>query len=223
MADVPLNPYADKSQAYFTRARTEIECLLPSDTSQTQRVLEVGCSEGHTLEWLKKTGRCSWAAGVEPFTDLRVDAGSIDAFFKIDIEKELPPIPIESVDLLLCLDVLEHLIDPWDTLRRLDSFLKPGGLWIISVPNIRNYHILLDLAFKGKFEYTESGILDRTHLRFFTKDSAVAMAQSTGAVVAKVIGTETGRWQKRLLSRLGMGELIAKQHIVAARKPLRSA
>lgn len=221
MADTPLNPYADKSLAYFTRARTEIEPLLPRDAAQTQRVLEIGCSEGHTLEWLKKSGRSTWTAGVEPFAEVHADARAIDAFFKLDIEKELPLVAAESVDVVLCLDVLEHLVDPWATLRRLDTLLKPGGLWIISVPNIRNYHILMDLAFKGKFEYSESGILDRTHLRFFTRDSAIAMAECTGAVVTQVMGTETTRWQKRLLNTLGLGELIAKQHIVAAKKPAR--
>lgn len=221
MAESTLNPYAEKSLAYFTRARTEIEPLLPRDTAQTQRVLEIGCSEGHTLEWLKSSGRSKWTAGVEPFAAVDADARGIDRFFKIDIEKELPSIENESVDVVLCLDVLEHLVDPWATLRRVDTLLKPGGLWIISVPNIRNYHVLIDLAFKGKFEYSESGILDRTHLRFFTKDSAVAMAESTGAAVTQVIGTETTRWQKRLLNALGLGELIAKQHIVAAHKPKR--
>jgi 2-polyprenyl-3-methyl-5-hydroxy-6-metoxy-1,4-benzoquinol methylase len=219
VGEAPNNPYANKSLAYFTRARTEIEPLLPVNAAQNLRVLEIGCSEGHTLEWLKKTGRCAWAAGVEPYAELRADPGSIDAFFKIDIEKELPPIAAASVDLILCLDVLEHLVDPWETVRRLDAMLKPGGLWIISVPNLRNYHIVMDLAFKGKFEYSESGILDRTHLRFFTRDSAVALAQSSGATVTQVVGTETTRWQKRLLNALGLGELIAKQHIVAARKP----
>jgi hypothetical protein len=77
----------------------------------------------------------------------------------------------------------------------------------------------MDLAFKGKFEYSESGIMDRTHLRFFTRSSAVALAESSGARVTQVIGTETSRWQKRLMSRLGLGDLLAKQFILAAAKP----
>ena len=97
--------------------------------------------------------------------------------------------------------------------------LKPGGLWIISVPNIRNYHILMDLAFKGKFNYAESGILDRTHLRFFTHASAIDLAESAGAKVTQELGTETNRWQKRLLSACGLGDLLAKQFILAAKKP----
>lgn len=120
----------------------------------------------------------------------------------------------------MCLDVLEHLVNPWETIRRLDSLLKPGGLLIISVPNIRNYHILVDLAFKGKFSYTESGILDRTHLRFFTRASAIELAESAGARVIQQIGTETTRWQKRLLTACGLGDLLAKQFILAAQKQI---
>jgi 2-polyprenyl-3-methyl-5-hydroxy-6-metoxy-1,4-benzoquinol methylase len=213
-----MSLYAEKTNEYFSRARTEIAPLLPKNPGHPLRALEIGCSEGHTLEWLKDTGYCSWVAGVEPYAELRTRVGSVDAFFKLDIEKELPDLPPGSVDLILCLDVLEHLVNPWETVRRLDGLLKPGGLWVISVPNIRNYHILVDLAFKGRFNYSESGILDRTHLRFFTRTTAIELAESAGAKVVNIAGTETNRWQKRLLSNLGLGDLLAKQFILTAQK-----
>lgn len=219
MADISTHLYADKNLDYFSRARTEIEPLLSRRPTTGFSVLEIGCSEGHTLEWLKRAGYCSWAAGVEPYAELRASPGIVDRFFKLDIEQALPDLGSASMDLILCLDVLEHLVNPWETLRRLDGLLKPGGMWIISVPNIRNYHILLDLAFKGRFEYGESGILDRTHLRFFTRSSAISLAETTGATVTEVLGTETQRWQKRLLSKIGLGDLLAKQFILQARKP----
>jgi len=214
--------YSEKSDTYFSRARTDIAPLLPSHPTPTLRVLEIGCAEGHTLEWLKQTGHCNWTAGVKRYATLRTSPGSVDQFFQIDIEQSMPDIPPESIDMILCLDVLEHLVNPWETLRRLDNLLKPGGLWIVSVPNLRNYHILLDLAFKGRFDYTESGILDRTHLRFFTRSSAIEMMESTGAKVTQILGTETARWQKRLLAVLGLGDLLAKQFILKAIKPPRT-
>ena len=131
----------------------------------------------------------------------------------------MPAIAEGSIDLLLCLDVLEHLVNPWEAIRKLDRLLKPGGTLIVSVPNLRNYHIIADLAFRGQFTYTDSGTLDRTHLRFFTRSSAIELAQAAGAQVTAVIGTETDRWQKRLLTRLGLGDLLAKQFLLAARKP----
>lgn len=219
MADISPHMYADKTGNYFGKARSEIEPLLPCTGTSALHVLEIGCSEGHTLEWLKRSGRAAWAAGVEPYAELRATPGSIDRFFRLDIEEALPDLQPASVDLILCLDVLEHLVDPWRTLRRLDAFLKPGGMWIISVPNIRNYHILLDLAFKGRFNYSDDGILDRTHLRFFTRSSAIQLAESTGAKVQQILIPDTQRWQKRLLARIGLRDLLAKQLILQAVKP----
>lgn len=221
MADISPHMYADKTGNYFAKARTEIEPLLPRTGASSLHVLEIGCSEGHTLEWLKKSGRFSWAAGVEPYAELRATPGTVDRFFKLDIEEALPDLQPASVDLILCLDVLEHLVDPWKTLRRLDALLKPGGMWIISVPNIRNYHILSDLAFRGRFNYADDGILDRTHLRFFTRSSAIQLAETTGAKVQQVLLPDTQRWQKRLLARIGLGDLLAKQLILQAVKPSR--
>lgn len=218
VVEASMNLYDGKSSEYFSRARTEILPLLPQKTGQPLRALEIGCSEGHTLEWLKKEGYCNWVAGVEPYAELHPNVGSIDRFYKIDIEKELPNIPPASIDLILCLDVLEHLINPWETIRRLDKLLKPGGKLIISVPNIRNYRIIFALAFRGKFDYTESGILDRTHLRFFTRSTAIELAESGGATVTEVIGTENKRWQKRILSAMGLGDLLIKQLILSATK-----
>jgi 2-polyprenyl-3-methyl-5-hydroxy-6-metoxy-1,4-benzoquinol methylase len=220
VADLSNNLYVNKSSGYFSKARTEIAPLLPKGPTLALRVLEVGCSEGHTLEWLKKTGLCSWAAGVELYSELRASPGAIDQHFKLDIEKTPLNLPPASIDLILCLDVLEHLVNPWETLRSLDLLLKPGGLWIVSVPNIRNYRVLMDLAFNGNFEYTDSGVLDRTHLRFFTRKSAVDLIECSGSRHIQTICNDDSKWQKKLLRRLGLRDLIAKQFILSARKPL---
>lgn len=218
VAEIPVNLYAEKNADYFSHARTEIEPLLPKEKGLPLRGLEVGCAGGDTLAWLKKAGYCNWVAGVEPYAELGANANNIDQFFKLDIEKTFPNIAPESIDMILCLDVLEHLINPWQTIRKLDPLLKHGGQLIISVPNIRNYHVLTDLAFRGKFSYSESGILDRTHLRFFTRATAIELAEFAGAKVTTVIGTDTNRWQKRLLRGLGLGDLITKQFLLTARK-----
>lgn len=219
VAEIPMNLYTEKSGDYFSHARTEIEPLLSKEKGLPLSALEIGCAEGHTLAWLKKSGYCSWVAGVEPYTELGASVDAIDQFFKLDIEKGFPNIPPASIDLILCLDVLEHLINPWEAIRRLDGLLKPGGQLIISLPNIRNYHVLFDLAFRGKFSYSESGILDRTHLRFFTRATAIELAESAGATVTTVLETETKRWQKRMLGAIGLGDLIAKQFLLSATKP----
>ena len=220
VADISMNLYDKKNADYFSHARTEIEPLLPREKGLPLRALEIGCAEGHTLAWLKRIGDCNWVAGVEPYAEMGANVDAIDQFFKLDIEKGVPNIPPESIDLILCLDVLEHLFDPWKTIRSLDGLLKPGGTLIISLPNIRNYHILFDLAFRGKFSYSESGILDRTHLRFFTRTTAIELAESAGATVTAVVEAETNRWQKRMLGAIGLGDLIAKQFLLSATKPV---
>lgn len=214
-----MNLYSNKPLSYFSRARTEIAPLLGDSSTPTRRVLEVGCAQGFTLDWLKKSGYCDWTAGVEPFAKLHDEVTSIDQFESLDIEAELPKIPLASLDLILCLDVLEHLHDPWRVVKQLDGFLKPGGRWIISVPNIRNYRVVFDLLFRGQFKYSEAGILDRTHLRFFTRSTLVELIESTGAKIEGIVDTEPKRWHKRLIAAVGMGDLLTKQFLLSATKP----
>jgi 2-polyprenyl-3-methyl-5-hydroxy-6-metoxy-1,4-benzoquinol methylase len=213
-----MSGYRNKPSNYFTHARTDISAALPPATSRPLRALEIGCAEGFTLDWLKTTGVCDWVAGIEPYATINSDLKTIDHFEKIDIELQMPNLPKESVDLILCLDVLEHLRDPWKVLQNLDFFLKRGGHWIISVPNVRNYRVVLDLLIKGNFEYKDAGIMDRTHLRFFTRKTLVDMIQTTGARVDKTIDPETKHRQKKVLETLGLGELLAKQWLLAATK-----
>jgi SAM-dependent methyltransferase len=210
--------YQQKDDAYFSRARKEIAPLL--STGGKLRALEVGCSQCQTLAWLKQEGYCEWVAGVEPFSQPDNDAlAFIDSFSTVNIEEKLPDLPERSLDLILFLDVLEHLTNPWQTLRDIDCLLKPGGRFIISVPNIRNYHILSALLFKGRFDYTDDGILDRTHLRFFTLASAKKLAEASGAKVEAYLTTGLERPQKKLLGKLGLEGLLATQFILCAQKP----
>ena len=213
-----MDMYSDKPPDYFAHARTDISPLLPPQGSRPIRALEVGCAQGFTLEWLKSSGVCSWVAGVEPYAELNPRIDNIDQFEPIDIESQLPTIPSQSLDLILCLDVLEHLKDPWTTVERLNTLLKPGGSWIISVPNVRYYRVVFNLLFKGNFSYQSAGILDQTHLRFFTRQSLIEMIQATGSTINVVMDPEPKRWLKKGLLKLRMGELLAKQWVLSATK-----
>ncbi len=214
-----MNLYNNKPVDYFCHARTEIEPLLHPAADNQRRVLEIGCAEGYTLEWLKVKGLFAWTAGVEPFADVNTKNRGIDHFEKLDIEEKLPDIPLRSLDTILCLDVLEHLRNPWEVVFRLSCLLKPGGQWIVSVPNIRNYRIVMGLFFLGNFRYEDSGIMDRSHLRFFTRETLQSMMESVGAHVESITDPERKRWQKRLLAYLGMGDVLAKQLLLSATQP----
>lgn len=207
--------------AYFQRARREILPHVPPDC---RRVLDLGCGAGTTLALLREAGALDWAGGVE------LDAGAAGAarahadriwqcrLEDAPLEEEIPP---ASLDLVLCLDILEHLVDPWTEVRRIAPLVRPGGRLLVSVPNVRNWKFLWRLFARGDFHYTDAGILDRTHLRFFTPETAVELACAGGfrclhAGSATPYGpTDLRRW---LIALSGgrLEALIAKQTLVVA-------
>lgn len=167
--------YSTKSEQYFAGARTDIASLLPG---RVETVLEVGCGTGATLRWLKESGLATSTTGIEVFRPAaQIAQSNVDRLFVGDAETILdaPDLLNESFDVVLCLDVLEHLVDPWGFVSRITAKLKTGGTLIVSVPNVRHLSVLLDVVLRGRWDYGPEGILDRTHLRFFTRSSAQAM------------------------------------------------
>lgn len=167
--------YSSKEDGYFDSVRKEIKPLLPPNID---KVLEVGCGSGATLQWLKSEMGCSWVGGVELTMDAALKAkDQLDFFLEGDVEKIQLPIEAASLDLILCLDVLEHLVDPWMIVRSLSKLLKPGGVLIVSLPNIMHRSAMMPLLLNDRWDYTPSGILDKTHLRFFTKNTAIELLE----------------------------------------------
>ena len=184
----------EDSQQYFSYTRKEITPLIPEKVA---RVLEIGCGAGNTLSWLKQYKGCKWACGVEICPSAAERAGTIlDAVYTGNIEDMELPIERNSLDLILCLDVLEHTVDPWRVLKNLFDLLKPAGAIIVSLPNVRNSRVLFPLLLKGEWNYQDAGILDRTHLRFFVRDSAIRLVESAGFKVDMVSSTGLGTSRK---------------------------
>jgi 2-polyprenyl-3-methyl-5-hydroxy-6-metoxy-1,4-benzoquinol methylase len=216
--------YAHKTDDYFRHSRRgQLLPLLPAHAS---RVLEIGCGAGTTLEHLKASGLCDWTAGVELFPAAAEDARQcVDLVYEGNIETlELPGIAAGSLDLVLCLDVLEHLVDPWQVVARLRSLLKPGGLLIASLPNVQHHTVTLPLLLRGEWTYGGFGLLDRTHLRFFTRKTAIQLLESSGMRVDAVhpVGLS---WTlaKRLVRMVTFGRLdglLAFQYLLRARNPV---
>jgi SAM-dependent methyltransferase len=174
--------YAEKHPQYFALARREIAPLLPENM---ERVLEIGCGAGGTLSWLKASRSVSFAAGVELTPTAAERARAVcDEIVVGDVERAILPFPPGSFDLILALDVLEHLVDPWSAVRRLHALLGPGGYLIASIPNVAHYSVSLPLL-RGRWDYVRSGILDATHLRFFVQDSVEQLLTCSGLVVDK--------------------------------------
>lgn len=124
---------------------------------------------------------------------------------------------------ILCLDVLEHLRDPWGIVKQLHAALVPGGVIVASLPNVRNYKVLLPLAFRNRWTLTDAGVLDRTHLRFFVRSTAIDLMTSSGLVVDKVASNPSGGRAVRLFRALTLGQLNSftdLQYLIRVHRPM---
>ena len=127
--------------------------------------------------------------------------------------------PFQTV---LCLDVLEHLRDPWGVVEQLHNALVPGGVIIASIPNIRNYKALMPLLLRNRWALTDAGILDRTHLRFFVKSSAIELMTHSGLMLDKVRPKPSGGRAVRLFRAVTLGQMNSftdMQYLIKVRRP----
>ncbi len=175
--------YIGKENSYFSNVRNDVVGLVPYGTSN---VLEIGCGAGYTLAHLKRLGKASFIVGID-LVDLGQDK-ILDEFICGDVEREIDHLPFDEgfFDVVICADVLEHLIDPWVFVKKLHRYIKRNGLLIASIPNIREIKTLYQIVIKGDFKYVDAGILDRSHLRFFCKKNAVALFEQAGFRLEKI-------------------------------------
>lgn len=156
------------------------ERILEDGPGNGKRVLDVGCSEGYLGEALKAFGFEVW--GVEPSATAAATArNKLDKVFTGGLEDFLASSPPAEVqfDYLVFGDVLEHLPDPAAILKRCREYLAPGGAVAASIPNIAHLATRLMLL-QGQWNYADFGLMDHTHLRFFTRSSTVDLFTQTG-------------------------------------------
>lgn len=152
------------------------------------RVLDVGCGSGALGAALKQVRPGTEVFGIEvnPFA-AREAACVLDGVVEGDVEAVDPGFGEESFDCLVLADVLEHLRDPWGTLGRLARLLKPAGVAVATLPNV-GYVGVVEGLLEGKWEYVDSGVLDSSHLRFFTRDTAVRLFERAKLKVERIEG-----------------------------------
>lgn len=141
-----------------------------------RRVLDIGCGGGDNARQLRRAHTGIEIVGLTHNTDeARIAAAHMDAVHVVDLEQGLSDAAIdkwgEPFDLLLFSHVLEHLADPVTVLRRCLTRLAPGGYTLIAVPNVLEWRTRMQFL-RGRFIYADHGIMDRTHMRFFTYNSA---------------------------------------------------
>jgi len=150
-----------------------------------QDVLELGCGEGFFARSVAEHG--NRITGIDTLPK-PADPEAFENFISADLSAGLPDLDGKRFDKILLMDVLEHISAPQVVLRDCRKVLKPHGLILVCVPNIANISVRLMLL-AGRFNYTERGILDRTHLRFFTRKTAHQMLTDNGYEVVREMST----------------------------------
>ncbi len=165
--------------AYHDNVRRDVFPFIPVPA---KRLLDVGGGVGATASALKNAGMADWT-GVVDLVAPSTEEMDIDFAYaaSLDLAGTYEAILQEhgQFNTILCLDILEHLKEPWDAVKHISNLLAPGGYLIASIPNVQHASVTWPLL-RGRWELADDGILDRTHIRFFTKRSAVDLMMETG-------------------------------------------
>lgn len=200
-----------KREFYYKNDRLDMLQYIPLGS---KAFLEVGCGEGNFALALKeRDGAEAW--GIE----MDEESGGLakqrlDRVLLGDINILLKELPDKYFDAIIFNDVLEHLYDPYALLENLKAKLKPGGVILSSIPNIRYFRALIELVWHKQWRYTDSGIFDRTHMRFFTKQSIEDMYTNAGYKVLRMEGIHPSKSIRPLLfNMLSFGKLSDCQYL----------
>lgn len=159
-------------------------------------VLEVGCGLGATLARIQFQYPLSHVYGIELVPQVAQIGSRALNIAQGDIEKDPFPFAEIKFDYIILADVLEHLHEPEQIIIRLGRYLKDGGAFLCSIPNLMNLSVIYPLL-QGKFEYVEAGILDRTHLRFFTLESIYRLFSRCGFHIESLQALGTDKWDQK--------------------------
>ena len=216
--------YESKTEYYDRFVNEFLLSFIPSG----RLVLDVGCSTGRLGEKLIKEKQCQ-VYGID-ISERAVEHAKkrlTDAAW-LDIETEMFPFQNLRFDVIIMADILEHLVHPETALLKTKKYLKDDGFILISLPNVANLRIRLRLLF-GQWDYQESGILDDTHLRFYTRKTAQQMFERAGFRICNISATPgfdflIGKmgWARRITDQLCKlyPKLFANQFIFILRSRL---
>ncbi|CAM2064263.1 Class I SAM-dependent methyltransferase [Sulfidibacter corallicola] len=209
---------SDKPEMYFEHPRTEMLDFLPA---KAKTFLDVGCGAGTFGKQVKDKYDCEyWGIELDPeaaeIARTRLDnvkvGGAPDSLYDL---------PDGHFDCIIFNDVLEHLVDPYEVLRFIKSKLSPVGVITASIPNVRHFETMWKLVVKKQWRYEDAGILDRTHLRFFTHSSILEMfdEQDYDIEVIEGINKSTSRFERlcNLMTLGWLSDTLYLQYAVRAR------
>lgn len=198
---------------YYENMRQDVLALLPE--RPYDRILEVGGGEFPTLRSMAQSDETElWGCDVykPKLPNIRFIHGSIES---IDVQDQIPD---AYFDLILANDVLEHLVDSEQFFATLSKKLKPGGLLACSVPNARQVRLIGTLLFKGVFPRQDSGLFDRTHLRWFCRKDVVFLGHAAGFSLLKA--GASGKFVPKCMQQSLLAEFLALQNLFVFSKPV---
>ena len=202
---------------YFSHERSSLRKLI---AGLNHSVLELGCASGKLAASLVESGQATAVDGIEFNSSAAAAAeGTLRKVYCADLNTFDFEVLEAQYDVLVAADVLEHLIDPWRVLRSAIDRVQPGGQVIASVPNVRYHKVIADLIFRGDFRYTPSGVLDRTHLRFFTRKTVRQLFSGSGLTEIEVLPADSGRTGLKRLLFFFLGDFGHPQLYIRAIKP----
>ena len=168
-----LKPSDDSSHGRLSKL---LQCRPPS------RILDLGCSSGLLSERLRRMGHYVVGVDVSEIDGVRERT---DEFFKADLNDGIPSAVGEGFDIVLAADVLEHVVNPGNLISQVRDVLAPTGTALYCVPNIAHWYPRFRSAL-GMFDYDQRGILDSTHLRFFTRRSIAKLVEHKGFAITRI-------------------------------------
>jgi len=206
---------------YFAGDRRQMLKYIPPSVKRT---LEFGCGFGGFSALLKKEfGAETWA--VEINTAVAQEAAKkLDRVINADAAGCLEELPDGYFDCIIFLDILEHLVDPYSLLLGVKNKLTREGRIVASIPNIRYYRNLVKLVVHGDWDYQDKGVLDKTHLRFFTYKSIIKTFDQTGFEIITLEGIHpTHSRTYRIINILLCGKLadLRYQQFAVVARPKR--
>jgi len=232
----PAAAASESAPAYYGYARPELAEMVKREP---RRALDLGCASGMLGASVKERYPRAEVWGVELDPQAAAEAAKrLDRAICANLDRanfEELGLPKGGFDLVFLADVLEHLYDPWKLLRDLRGYLGPEAQVVASLPNLRNFEVMRDALVGGRFDYKDAGLLDITHIRFFTKSTMIELFEQTGYrvddIVAKYGGdvpipaveasrgrvdVEVGQLVLRALTPEDVDELRTYQYLISA-------
>ena len=174
----------EKRRGGYETDRPDVQALVPRSAA---RILDLGCASGALGGSLKRRQGAE-VVGIELDPGYARDAEDrLDRVVCADLVAGLEE-DLGTFDCVVAADVLEHLVDPWDALRRATALLRPGGVAVVSLPNVRSWETFRELGWRGRWPRRPAGLFDATHLRWFALPDARELLEQAGLEVVEVDG-----------------------------------